>query len=443
MSALLNMAREKRAALVAPATDIITKAESENRDLTDAEFATIKETRDANKDAIAALDERIAVLEAEERAKPAPAPAPVGGARVTRDETTYHQRSASSHIADVIAATIRNDQSAWDRLHRHASEVDVETRAIDRTSDAAFTPPLWLLDEYGDYPRPGRVIANLCRQMDLPVGYSSIVLPKITTGVQVAAQTADNANVQSTDQATNTVTVPVRTIAGQQDVALQLVEQSAGLTGGIDGLIYSQLLADYERLLGLQIWNGTGANGQLKGILQTTGIGAVTYTDASPTVPELYSPVMQALNSVETNSYLPPNAMVWAPRRWNWAISALDSSNRPLVVPTSQGVYMALGSQANNVAQGYRGDIASTRVFVDAACPTTLGGGTEDAIIVGNFDHAILMEGQLRARAMTEVLSGSLTVRFQVYRYVAFTAETRPTAFAKVTGTGLAQPTGF
>lgn len=443
MSKILDLAREKRAEQIKPAEALIAAAEAEDRDLTDAEMAEVRTASESIKD----LDERIADLTdlAERSAVAAKVLPVVGGAVVRSEPNTYAQRGEFSHVRDTILATQRNDQDAWTRLHRHAAEIAVESRDITRVDGAGgeFVPPLWLVDMFGDFPRAGRVAANLVSTLPLPGGTDSINLPRIATGPQVAAQTADNAAVQETDMVTATVTAPVRTIAGQQDVAIQLVEQSP-LAGGIDQLIYGQLLADYERALGVQIWNGSGTSGQLLGVLGTSGIGAVTYTDGSATVPELYLPLAQAVNSVHVNSFIPATSIVMHPRRWNWMTSALDSSNRPLVVPTAQGPYMALGVETTTNAQGLVGSVLGIPVYVDSTIPVNLGSGTnEDRIFVGDLRQSYLMEGSVRTRVLPDVLSGNLTVRFQLYRYAAFTSGVRATGVAAISGTGLTAPSGF
>ena len=440
MSKLLNLVREERAKVIAPADAAIAAAESEDRNLTVDEFTLVQSAAAA----AAPLDERIAELTnlAERTAVAAKV---FGGAVVRSEPNTYAKRGEFSHVRDTILATQRNDQDSWGRLRRHAQEIAVESRDITRTDGAGgeFVPPLWLVDMFGDFPRAGRVAANLVSTLALPVGTDSINLPRISTGPQVAVQTADNAGVQETDMGTATVTAPVRTIAGQQDVAIQLIEQSP-LAGGIDQLIYGQLLADYERALGVQIWNGSGVSGQVLGVAGTAGIGAVTYTDGTPTVPETYLPLAQAINSVHVNSFIPATAIVMHPRRWNWMTSALDSSSRPLVVPTAQGPYMALGVDTTLNAQGLVGSVLGLNVHIDATIPTTLGAGSnEDRIFVGDLTQSYLMEGAVRTRVLPDVLSGNLTVRFQMYRYVAFTAGVRPTGVAMISGSGLATPTGF
>ena len=443
---LLDMVKEQRAALTKPVDDILVTAEKEARDLSPEEWKSVTDLKE-NAD-VKAIDERIAALVAKAdsdsiatRELPAAAKR---NARIGNEPKTYEQRGEFSHVRDVIAAQLRNDPQAWDRLRRHGVEAKIEQRDLTRVDGAGgeFVPPLWLTDLYGEFPRAERVLANLSTQIPLPNGTDSINLPRITTGPQVAVQTADNGAVQETDMVTATVTAPVRTIAGQQDLAIQLIEQSP-LGGGMDGLIYSQLAQDYERALGVQLWNGSGASGQVLGYLQLGSTNSVAYTDASPTVPELYLPLAQAVSQVHTNSFVAANAIVMTPRRWNWMMSALDSSNRPLVVPNANGPYMAIGQQDSSQASGMVGTVLGLPVYLDATGPLTLGGGTEDAILIARFGDSVLMEGSVNTRVLPDVGSGTLTVRFQLYRYVAFTAGRRPQSVSKIGGTGLAAPAGF
>lgn len=440
---IIDLQRARRDEIVAEANAAVLAAETAGRALTAEESELV--TRAAAEAAPITATIEAAQELARGNAAANTAPVQLPNVRVGAEPQTYSRHSDASHIRDVLAAQLRNDPQAWERLRRHAAEVRVEQRDITRVDGSAgeFVPPLWLVDLFGDFPRAGRVLANLCTQMDLPGGTDSVNLPRITTGPQVAVQTADNGAVQETDMVSATVTAPVRTLAGQQDLAIQLIEQSP-LGGGMDRLIYSQLAADYERALGVQLWNGSGSSGQVLGFLQTSSINSVSYTDASPTVPELYLPLAQATSKVHTNSFVPAEAIVMAPYRWNWMLSALDSSNRPLVVPNAQGPYVALGNQTASAAQGGPvGSILGLPVYLDATCPLTLGGGTEDAILAAKFSDAVLMEGAVNTRVLPDVGSGTLTVRFQLYRYVAFTAGRRPQSVSKVTGTGLAAPSGF
>jgi hypothetical protein len=81
----------------------------------------------------------------------------------------------------------------------------------------------------------------------------------------------------------------------------------------------------------------------------------------------------------------------------------------------------------------------STWSFTWCGSPTTLGAGTEDAIIVANSTEVILWEqpGSPVFLRFDDVGSGTLTIRLVVFGYSAFTAGRQPTATAKVIGTGL------
>jgi hypothetical protein len=67
------------------------------------------------------------------------------------------------------------------------------------------------------------------------------------------------------------VSAPVRTIAGQQDFAIQLLDQSPW---GWDEVVLEDLLADYNAKLDVQVISGSGAAGQVTGILNVAGINA-------------------------------------------------------------------------------------------------------------------------------------------------------------------------
>src|SRR5204863_28221 len=73
--------------------------------------------------------------------------------------------------------------------------------------------------------------------------------------------------------------------------------------------------------------------------------------------------------------------------------------------------------------------------------PTTLGAGTnEDVVHVLRASDLLLYESGIRSRVMQEVGSGTLTVRLQIYGYLAFTAARYPASVVEVAGTGLVSP---
>jgi hypothetical protein len=64
----------------------------------------------------------------------------------------------------------------------------------------------------------------------------------------------------------------------------------------------------------------------------------------------------------------------------------------------------------------------STATCRSSRPPRRVTGGTNDLALGAHWDDLWLFEGQVRTRVLSEVLSGTLQVRFQVYNYVAFLA---------------------
>lgn len=439
MNTLIDQLRGTRDTAFARMNQIVKTATTQKR-------ATLNPIEDDEyrrlKGEVEMLDERIADLtEAEQREEGAAGARRAWGAGVQlgREARTYRRDGEHSYFADVVMAQIRGDFDARDRLGRHKIEVELETRAMSRVdgSGGEFAPPIWLLDEYAALARAGRVMADRCRSIPLPPGTDSINIPRITTGSLTAVQTGDNASVSSQDLATATVTAPVNTIAGQVDLSMQLLDQSPV---AFDQIVYGDLLADYAKRLDLQVLAGTGANGQHLGILGTGSIIAVTYTDASPTVVELYAKLADAISQLASGRFLPPESWVMHPRRWAWFLASLDSSNRPLVVPQGDGPTNAAAVSTGLSEEGPVGRLHGLPVFIDGNVPTTLGGGTEDRIILVRGSDHLLFEGPLRTRALQEVLSGTLSVRIQMWAYSAFTAARYPASSAVISGTGMVAP---
>ena len=298
--------------------------------------------------------------------------------------------------------------------------------------------------------------ANRVTNAPLPPGIDLINIPKLTVGSSEAIQTANAQPVSSTDITTSTVSGKVNTIAGQQDISIQLLEQSPV---ALDGVIWSDLTSAYDQQLDLQILTGSGANGQHQGILtlasQTSNtnnldvnavtVATATFHDQSTTGTQ-YRSIAAGANTVETNRFASATGIWCRPRRatsWNFAS---DTTDRPLFV--NYGTFNAVGSSNGGaVAEGVAGEVHGLPVIKDANVPitmsgTTTTGGTADPIIVLKEDDLFLWESSLRLRALPEILSGTLQVRFQAFAYSCFIPSRFPPSISVLTGnTGLAAPT--
>lgn len=417
----------------------------------DAEFRELTAQVKVKDDELKAFDERIGELSEEaERSRTVTA----GAAAVKRaqarvqhvsESRTYERGNGSSYLQDIarVQLNMDSDGEAIERLRRHAQDVvsDKEYRDLNRTdgNGGYAVPPLWLMSQFIELARAGRAYANVVNTQALPGGTDSINIPKVATGTATAVQTADNAAVQETDLTDTFITAPVKTIAGQQDVAIQLLDQSPV---SFDEVIFRDITADYATKLDLQVISGSGSSGQVTGVRGTSGITTITYTDATPTVAKLYSKIADAVQRVHTLRFMPPTVIVMHPRRWAYLLAASDSNGRPLVVPDAGNPQNAIATLGVVGAEQVVGQMHGLPVVTDPNMPTNLGAGTnEDVVHILRASDLVLYESGIRSRAMQEVGSGTLTVRLQVYGYLAFTAARYPASVVEIGGTGLVSPT--
>ena len=438
---------EQRDALVAEVEGTLA-AEDVTAEALDA--ASVKQ------DEIAALDERIATAQATEKrtaelaeSRKESGVAPFASAKVTREAMTYGEGGENSYFRDLTAATIRGDRDAFERLYRHQKEVAIETRDISRTDTAGgdFVPPLYLTNEYAEFARAARVSADKLTGMALPVGTDSINIPAITLGTKTAFQSADNAAPTTRDMVTSTASGSVRTISGYENASIQLVEQSP-LAGGLDRMIFGDLMADYALQLNTAVLgNSDGTSGTIQGLINkyndSTNSIPTTWTETTPTATGGLVAIAKAISKVVNNRFRAADAIIMSPAMWYWFVSSVDSANRPLVVPTAGGPMNANGVvTAPGAPAGLVGTIHGVPVYIDATMPLLGAGTNQSPILVGKFDDSYLFEGGVKTRVLPDVLSANLTVRFQAYGYV--TAVHR---FAKnvsvITGTGTIVPSGF
>lgn len=445
---------KKREELLAKRKAIVDLQEEEGReDLSteeEAEFRALTGKIAEFDGDIAKDDERIAELSAEEERSTsitegaAAVRRAQARASVVSNELIYRKDGQHSYFRDLVRSNpmfgLAGQVEARERLARHESEVRSapEYRDLSTTDTAGggFVPPRYLVDQYVDVARAARPVADIVTNLALPSGTDSINIPVITTGTSVAAQDGNNAAVSETDIVEATVTAGVKTVAGQQDVAIQLLDQSPI---AFDQVIFRDLTAECERLVDQYVIRGTNANGQPLGITGVSSPVAVTYTDTTPTVAELYSALANTIQQIHTARYASPTHIVMHPRRWGWIVAASDTTGRPLVVPSGASVN-AVGTHQVG-AQGIVGNMFGLPVVLDANIATNIGAGTnQDTVLVLKADDLLLWESGLRSRVLPDVGSGTLTVRLQVYKYMAFQGARAPKSIGKVDGTGLTPP---
>lgn len=367
---------------------------------------------------------------------------------------TYRENDRhTSWIRDLVRTSVPGMDPTGEsrsRLAQHAREVasdpvyasmGVEFRDISRVDGQGgyAVPPAWLVNQYVELARPGRAFANAVQRQPLPGGTDSINIPKLLTGTAVAIQTADNATIADVDLTDTYVTAPVRTIAGQEGVAIQLIDQSPI---AFDDVVFRDLVAAHAAATDTQLLDGSGTNGQVLGLAYTPGIA--TIAASSVTVAGIYSAIANAIQQIHTSRFLPPEAVFMHPRRWGWLLSLLDTTDRPLFLPAANGLFNAAGVLEDVASQQVVGQIQGLPIITDPNITITAGTeyssyGDEDIIIIGRVSDAVLWESGIRARVLPETKASNLTVLLQVYSYLAATFARFPQSFAVITG--LSAPT--
>jgi HK97 family phage major capsid protein len=188
--------------------------------------------------------------------------------------SNVYRGAGQSYVRDLARVALNSDDTneSRRRLAEHAQEL--ESRDLSRVdgSGGYAVPPAWLMSQYIGLPRAARPFANLVQRQPLPGGTDSINIPKVLTGTKTGVQVADNTAVSNIDLTDTFINAPVRTIAGEQSLALQLIDQSPI---AFDEVIFSDLSADHDRELDRQTLFGSGLSGQVLGALSTPGIGSV------------------------------------------------------------------------------------------------------------------------------------------------------------------------
>lgn len=412
------------------------------RDAADAEVTRRQEALAALQ-AEQAREEEIARMSREITPTGARAPGQDRQVRVGAEERTYRpdQDPRGARFQHDVIAAFRGDYEAQGRLARHMREEraergpQIEERAVGTGAFGGLVIPQYLVDLYAPLARTARPFADACRDHALPAQGMTVEISRVTTGTSADIQANQHDAVSETDIDDTTLSIPVRTAAGQQTVSRQALERGTG----VEEVILDDLFRAYASRIDTTLLN-----------VATVGLSAVAtavaYTDASPTTAELYPKVIEGLAGVEAallDQASGDNIAVMHSRRWYWMQNAMGSSY-PLI--TQPGIVaQTLGANyAERYGAGVRGILPNgTPVIVDNNIATNLGAGTnEDEIYLVDRRECHLWEDPsapvyIRAEQPKAATLGVLMV---VYGYFAFTFQRQPHA-RKIGGTGLVTPT--
>jgi len=425
---------EKRDASLAKADALIALAKNEVRDLTTEEDSEITSVLTEVRELDAQIEKHVELEkrseEAAELRKANRIEENVAPARVKKEARTYDVQSGNSFVADAFAAQINGDITARERLARHMNEEKVERRDVTSANFAGLVVPQYLTDLAAPFARAGRPVADIARKHQLPAQGLTISLSKVTTGSAVAVQTEGSA-VQETNMDDTKLDITVQTIAGQQNVSRQALERGSN----VDSLVMADLISAYH----------TQLDALVVAELFSSAAVSVTYTDASPTVAELYPKLLDAVQQIQTAFYAGPNVIVMHPRRLAMILAAMDDSKRPLAVPAPYAMNAVAVGQGSAVYGNSGYSIAGLPVITDANVAVNKGTGTnQDTIYVGNAQELHLWEtgsGEPMFLRFEQPKAAELDVTMVVYGYAAYTANRYGSAWGQINGTGLVTPT--
>jgi len=355
-------------------------------------------------------------------------------------EPDMYVKGGRSFLQDLYAAQVKNDGGAMARITKH-NDHEMEKYAITSATFGGIIPPAYLIDLYAKASRNGRVFADQCNQGDLPAVGMSVVFPRLTQGLAVAAQTTQNTAVVTQDITETDLSVPVNTLSGFSPVSRQGIERAAYS----DQILFEDLIARYWAILDTYCLNGSGANNQPLGLLGTGGISSSTASTATVAgVWPKIADVIQQINTAVGGLGYSASKIFMHPRRWGFFEAALDSQNRPLL-PASGPLFNVIATDGNNSPDyGLVGNMHGLPVYTDANIPTNTGATTnQDSIIViaSPVVHLLERSGDPVTLAFEQTGATTLTVNLIAYGYVAFTAGRYPGASGAVTGQGLVPPT--
>ena len=424
---------EKRGTMLDKAESIVRMAQELSRELTVDEDREIATTLDEVKE----LDEQIRQhKDLEDRAIEAAATRKAlnveSSVTVVKSEPrTYAPKAETSFLRDAYSAQFNNDFEAQQRLGRHMQEERIERRDVTSANFAGLVVPQFLTDLAAPFARAGRPTANIARKHELPPQGLTLSISKVTTGSATALQT-EGAAVQETNMDDTKLDLTVQTFAGQQNVSRQSLERGTN----IDSLVMADLVSSYHTVLNAAV---------VADIL--TNATSVAYTDASPTVNELYPKILSAVSGIQTSYFAGPDVIIMHPRRLAFILAAVDDQKRPLAVPVpnynGQPAFASGDGAPTYGSSKY--SIIGLPVVTDAGILTNSGAGTnEDTIFVGNTSELHLWEqgsGEPMMLRFEQPKGAELDVAMIVYGYSAFTSNRYPASWARIGGTGLVTPT--
>lgn len=328
------------------------------------------------------------------------------------ERTPYGLDSPHSWLLDraMTVAHAGAVPDAVDRLNRERAAS--EKRAVPSTTfpwAAAAVPPF--VNEAVSYGvRASAPLAAALERLDLPPSGTVVSWAKVTTGATVTNQTAENtAMTASADPVVASATDALGTLGAYVDFSAQAQELSGGW---FDRVIGEELGRAFGTRLETQLWNGTGANGQLKGFAVMTGGSSSTVS--GQTLPLTVNKISDQFHQVTSNLGEQPDLLVVAPRRY----AALEAATG------------ALGLEMSGlIPQGMQ-------LVISPAAPTNLGASEDWILLINKAAVPLVRDPSPTVEFHREGPSAGTTLLFRwlIYQFAALGVSRRPEGVGIVKG---------
>jgi HK97 family phage major capsid protein len=343
------------------------------------------------------------------------------------ESRVYNRHTAAqgrSFWRDLVLHKTGDDATgeARARLNEHAAEFRT---GLTTTGDgSSFSPPVYLEELWIEAAVASKPFVASIPQYDAPRGHT-INVPKITAPAPVAVQNPELSTVENSDQTDEFLSTILTTIAGQQTVSRQLLDQSAI---DVDSIIFKGLSQSWAAQQDYQALFGSGSSGQYTGIANLSGITQIGW--AGNTIANIYTGLTTAIKLHWQNRFLAPDTVLVHPNTAAEWLNKLDTTNRPLFVPTDQGAFNAMGIVDSLDAQGPIGKILGLNLVLD---PNITSANGAESVFVFRSDDIMFFTSGMRAQVHQDRYADQLAVLLSLWSYDGLIAR-YPNAIIELTG---------
>ena len=253
----------------------------------------------------------------------------------------------------------------------------------------------------------------------------TIDVPRIVTPPTVAVQNPELTTVSNTDLTDSYASTTLTTVAGQQTVSRQILDQSPI---DIDAVIFQSLGQVWAQKQDDLALHGTGSSGQFYGLDNIAGINTAGF--AGNSISNIYTAITSAIATIWSNRYAAPTHILAHPNTICEWLNKLDTTNRPLIVPSMQGPFNAAGILDNLNGEGPIGSLLGLQLVADPNISTANG---VETVYVYRAPDLMWFDSGVRAQVHFDTLAASLGVLLSLWSYSGLISRF-PSSVVKLTG---------